>query len=152
MIGQLAGLILLPIGLGMTLRARRPELPERWGRHLRRAVLVSIVLLFAAGMGGDDTGLAGEVLGAALLGLGWTVMAMLLGVAAAALLGLDGADRFTFLIEFSVRNVGLAAIVALSGFDDPAYAVFSGAYAMTGYPLAIVCSFAFRRLRRDAAG
>ena len=144
MIGQLAGLILLPIGLGMLLRAKRPNLPERWGRNLRRAVLISVVLLFAAGMGGDDSGLAGEVLGAAALGLLWTVLAMLLGVATAALLGLDGADRFTFLIEFSVRNVGLAAIVALSGFDTPAYAVFPGAYAMTGYPLAIVASFAYR--------
>jgi predicted Na+-dependent transporter len=75
---------------------------------------------------------------------------MLLGVATALALGLDGADRFTFLIEFSVRNVGLAAIVALSGFDDPAYAVFSGAYAMTGYPLAILASFAYRRLQAAA--
>ncbi len=145
MIGQLAGLILLPIALGMALRARRPDLPERWGKHLRRAVLVSIVLLFAAGMGGDDSGLAGEVLRAAPLGLLWTALAMGFGVAVAALLGLDGADRFTFLIEFSVRNVGLAAIVALSSFDEPAYAVFSGAYAMTGYPLAILGSFVFRR-------
>jgi len=148
MIGQLAGLILLPIALGMRLRASRPELPERLGPWLRRAVLLAIVLLFAVGMGGDDTGLAGEVVANAWLGLAWTLMAMALGVATALALRLDGPERFTFLVEFSVKNVGLAAIVALSGFDRPAFAIFPGAYAMTGYPLAIAAALLFKRLRR----
>jgi len=147
MIGQLTGLILLPIGLGMALRAWRPQLPERLGPWLRRAVLISIVLLFAAGMGDDDTGLGGEVLANVWLGLAWTLIAMAVGVATALALRLDGPERFTFLIEFSVKNVGLAAIVALSGFDRPAFAVFPGAYAMTGYPLAIVLALLFKRLR-----
>ncbi len=147
MIGQLTGLILLPIGLGMALRAWRPQLPERLGPWLRRAVLISVVLLFAAGMGDDDTGLGGEVLTNVWLGLAWTLIAMAVGVATALALRLDGPERFTFLIEFSVKNVGLAAIVALSGFDRPAFAVFPGAYAMTGYPLAIVLALLFKRLR-----
>jgi BASS family bile acid:Na+ symporter len=147
LIGQLAGLILLPIALGMRLRARRPQLPQRLGPWLRRAVLLAIVLLFAAGMGGDDTGLAGEVLANAWLGLVWTLLAMAVGVTTAVTLRLDGPERFTFLVEFSVKNVGLAAILALASFDRPAFAIFPGAYAMTGYPLAIGLALLFKRLR-----
>jgi BASS family bile acid:Na+ symporter len=146
MIGQLAGLVLLPIGLGMLLRSRRPDVPERAGPWMRRLVLISVVLLFAAGMGDDDSGLAGEVLAAAPLGLAWSVAAMGIGWATALALRLDGPERFTFLIEFSVKNVALAAIVALTGFDRPEFAVFSGAYAMTGYPLAILAALAFKRM------
>ncbi len=146
MIGQLTGLVLLPIGLGMLLRARRPDVPERVGPWMRRLVMIAVVLLFAAGMGNDDSGLAGEVLKAVPLGLAWSVGAMAIGWLTAAALRLEGPERFTFLIEFSVKNVGVAAIVALSGFDRPEFAVFSGAYAMTGYPLAIVLALAFKRL------
>lgn len=146
MMSQLAGLVLLPIGLGMLLRRRRPDVPERVGPWMRRLVMAAVVLLFAAGMGDDDRGLAGEVLAAAPLGLVFSAAAMAIGWGTAAALRLDGPERFTFLIEFSVKNVALAAIVALSGFEQPEFAVFIGAYAMTGYPLAIVAAFAFKRL------
>lgn len=48
--------------------------------------------------------------------------------------------------EFSVKNVGLAAIVALTGFDRPDLAVFAGAYIAVGYPLAAVAAVVFRRV------
>lgn len=46
-----------------------------------------------------------------------TLGAMALGWAVAFALGLPDADRFTCLIEFSTRNVAVAATVALSGLQ-----------------------------------
>jgi hypothetical protein len=62
------------------------------------------------------------------------------------MLGLDAADRFTFLIEFSTRNVAVAAIVAMSGLKRMDLALFSAAYIALGYPLAFG-AVAWRRLR-----
>ena len=67
----------------------------------------------------------------------WTVAAMAIGWGLATLLDLSADDRFTFLIEFSARNIALAFIVAVSSLGRLDLALFSGAYAMTGFPMAI---------------
>ena len=84
----------------------------------------------------------------------WTLGAGAAGWLTGAMLRLDRADRFTFAIEFSAKNVGMAAIVALAGFPRPELAVFAGAYVAVGYPMAVVASLVFRRLHRvgDAVG
>jgi BASS family bile acid:Na+ symporter len=147
---QLALSLLLPIGLGMALRARRPQLVERYRRRLQRGAIVAIALLTAAAIltgGGSNSGV--ELADAAqglLAAVVWTLAAMAIGWAVAASLGLDDADRFTFLIEFSTRNVAVAAIVALSGLQRLDLALFSAAYVTLGYPLAFG-AVALRRLR-----
>jgi BASS family bile acid:Na+ symporter len=145
---QLAVSLLLPIGLGMALRARRPQLVERYRRRLQRGAILAIVILTGAailsGAGGDLVFAdAGQGLLAAVV---WTLAAMAIGWAVAAMLGLDAADRFTFLIEFSTRNVAVAAIVAMSGLKRMDLALFSAAYIALGYPLAFG-AVAWRRLR-----
>jgi BASS family bile acid:Na+ symporter len=147
MIGQLALFVLLPIALGMALRARRRELAQRWAGRLRRGVLIALVGFVALGVSSGDDALLAELyasLGVALL---WTLLAMAIGFAVAVACRLDAADRFTFLIEYSVKNVGLAAIVAIAGFQRPELAVFAGAYVVVGYPLAVLACLGFRRLR-----
>jgi BASS family bile acid:Na+ symporter len=146
LIGQLVVLVVLPIALGMELRRRRPRLAERHAARLRGIVLVLLAVLFTAALRADQSGLVSEVfrnLGLALL---WTAGAAALGLAVSLALRLSGPDRFTFAIEFSVKNVGLAAIVALAGFDRPDFAVFAGSYVMVAYPLAALCALAYRRL------
>jgi BASS family bile acid:Na+ symporter len=150
MIGQLAALVLLPIGLGMWLHARRPDLAARWGVTLRRTVLIALVVLLAAGMSTDSSGLLDQVVTYLALGLAWTLMAMALGLAIGFALRPTAEDRFTFLIEFSVKNVGLMAIVALAGFERPDFAVFAGSYLVIGYPMAGAAVWAFRRNRLAA--
>jgi hypothetical protein len=63
-------------------------------------------------------------------------------------LGLSSDDRFTFLIEFSARNVAVAAIVALSGLGRVDLTFFSGGYMAVGYPLAGLAVFMRRRRLR----
>ncbi len=147
MIGQLALFVLLPIGLGMAVRARRPALALRWAGRLRRGVLFALVFFLVLAISADDTGLAGEVSGALLAGGVWTLAAAAVGYGVALACRLDAVDRFTFMIEYSVKNVGLAAIVALAGFGQPELAIFAGAYVVVGYPLAALACLAFRRLR-----
>ena len=88
------------------------------------------------------------------VGFVWTLFAMAIGWGVASALGLAAADRFTFLIEFSARNIALAFIVAVSSLGRLDLGVFSGAYSMTGFPLVIAAAVVRgRRLRvsREAA-
>ena len=83
--------------------------------------------------------------GATVAALLWTVIAMAVGWVVARTAGLQADEAFTFLIEFSIRNVGLAAIVALAVLQRPDLAVFFGAYVLVGYPLASLICLAYRR-------
>ncbi|MGH7820221.1 MAG: bile acid:sodium symporter family protein [Candidatus Binatia bacterium] len=136
---QLFLFLLLPIGVGMTMRARRPETAARSIGWANRVAVVGILALTALGAvsGGESLPSGAELAWAAVAALAWTLVAMAIGWSVASLLGLDESDRFTFLIEFSARNVALAVVVALSSFGRLDLALFSGVYAMTGFPLVI---------------
>jgi BASS family bile acid:Na+ symporter len=147
MIGQLALFVLTPIAAGMLVRARRPAFAQRNAPRVRRAVLIALVAFLVIGMSSDDSGLLGAVAAGLVPALLWTVVAMAVGFAVAVACRLEAPERFTFVIEYSVKNVGLAAIVALAGFGKPELAVFAGAYVVVGYPLAALACVGFRRLR-----
>jgi len=145
---QLSLTLLFPIGVGMYWRASRPEFVGRHRERLQRGALVAIVVLMVLGSLFSDSsdftiGDAGAGMLAALL---WTVLAMAIGWGLAAAIGLPSADRFTFLIEFSTRNIGVAAIVAMSGLGRLDLALYIGAYMTIAYPLA--ATFVVLRRRR----
>ena len=75
----------------------------------------------------------------------WTLAAMAIGWSVAFCLRLEAADRFTFLIEFSARNIAVAAIVAMSGLGRVALSFFGGVYFAIGYPLAALAVWLRRR-------
>lgn len=146
LMGQLAVSLLLPISLGMWLRARNPQRARRVAPRLHRLTMIVVVLVVGLGIAfapRDQLRLEGS--GVAFLAAGiWTLSAMALGWGTARLLGLSPADRFTFLIEFSARNVAVASIVAMSGLGRVDLTFFSGVYLAVGYPLA-AAAVAWRR-------
>jgi bile acid:Na+ symporter, BASS family len=153
LIGQLALSLLLPIGIGMTLRARRPEFVARHHRALQRGVLAAIVVLAAAVIPFVDPADAQQLsfadarvaLAAAAV---WAVAAMSLGWGVARALDLPADDRFAFAIAFTTRNVTVAAIVALSGLGRLDLAVWCAFHWITAYPLAAIASLTRRWLTR----
>jgi predicted Na+-dependent transporter len=82
----------------------------------------------------------------------WTAAAMVLGWGIASLLRLPRADRATFLIEFSARNIAVATIVALSSRGRRDLTLFSGAYGAVGFPMVVVAAIIMRRRFRRADG
>ena len=136
LIAQLALSLLLPIGIGMTLRARRPEFVARNLRQFQRAVMIAIGVLIAIAIPFVDTAEMGKLSltdapDALVAGVVWALAAMGLGWGVARALDLPADDRFTFLIAFTTRNIAVAAIVALSGLGRLDLALFA---ASTGRP------------------
>lgn len=149
LIEQLSVALLLPIGLGMTVRARFPDFVFRHRRSLHRAggaiiglLLAGLVFFVAA----DDQRLpledAGRAFAAAVV---WTAAAMAIGWGVASLARLSGQHRATFLIEFSARNVGVSAIIALSSLERLDLTLFSAVYGAIGFPMVFVAALVLRR-------
>lgn len=153
LVGQLAFSLLLPISLGMWLRARNPELAQRLAPRLQRVTMVVIGLVIGLGIAlapEDQVNFEGG--GVALVAAGiWTLAAMAIGWSIAMLLRLPPPDRFTFLIEFSARNIAVATIVAMSGLGRMDLTFFSGVYFAIGYPLAGLAVLVHRRWGAVAA-
>ena len=147
LIVQLVAMLLVPISLGMGLRARRPSFAERLRVRLQRVlVLVMGVGTALAFFLMDEEQLNFDGSGTALVAAAvWALLAMLLGWATALLLGLETRDRFTFLVEFSSRNIAVSSIVALSGLGRLDLTYFSGVYFLTAYPLAAMACLLHRR-------
>ena len=144
---QLIFMLLVPISLGMTIRARSPETAARIAPRVQRLTMVVIALTVILGIAfadAEQVEMSGDVT-AVLAAAAWTLGAMAIGWLTARLLGLDEADRFTFLIEFSARNIAVSAIVALSGLGRLDLTFFSGVYMGVGYPMAAAASFWRRR-------
>jgi BASS family bile acid:Na+ symporter len=139
LVRQLLFFLLAPIAFGMWLRARRPGAVARTVAWANRMVIFAIVALTALGAlsGEMNLPLGGEFAAAAVAALAWTLAAMGIGWGVATLLGLEANDRITLLIEFSARNIALAFIVAVGSLGRLDLALFSGAYAVTGFPLVI---------------
>jgi BASS family bile acid:Na+ symporter len=140
--GQMLAFLLLPIGVGMLLRARIGEGVQNAIPWINRLAIVGIVatsLLSGANSGLElPTGAALAL--AALACVLWTLLAMTIAWILGALLDLDADDRFTFLVEFSARNIALAFIVAISSLGRLELGLFAGVYALVGYPGVIVLS------------
>jgi BASS family bile acid:Na+ symporter len=150
LVRQLLLFLLIPIGLGMWLRMRRPESIARNVARANRVAILAIVGLTALGASRGDMNLpaGAEFAAAAAAALAWTLAAMAIGWGVAAALRLDANDRFTLLVEFSARNVALAFLVALGSLGRLDLALFAGTYAATGFPLVI--ALAVLRGRRTA--
>jgi BASS family bile acid:Na+ symporter len=139
---QLVLFLAIPIGLGMLVRARHPDASVRYVSRANRFAVVAILILTPiSAIGNQDMLPSGaefvSALGAALT---WTFAAMPIGWGVAALLRLESDDRFTFLIEFSARNIAMTFIVAVGTLGRLDLGLFAAAYSMTGFPLIIVLS------------
>jgi BASS family bile acid:Na+ symporter len=155
LIAQLSLSLLLPIGLGMWLRARNPWRAAELAPRIQKVTMVVIGIVIGIGFAfAPEEQVNFEGSGRAFIAAGvWTLVAMAIGWGTAALLRLPDEDRFTFLIEFSARNIAVAAIVALSGLGRLDLSFFGGVYFAIGYPLAFLAAWLHRRraLRDEAA-
>ena len=153
LIQQLSLAMLLPIGTGMTIRMRFPEFADRNARKLQRlagAMIAALIVGAIAGSESEDFQLEGAETLLVAAGL-WTLAAMGIGWLVSLALRLGPAERATFLIEFSARNIAVSTIVALSGLQRFDLTIFSAVYGTVGYAMCGVAALLLRRQLGAAA-
>jgi len=147
-LGQLLFLVLLPVVLGMRIRAWQPVLVLQHYRMLQRLSLVLLLLVlgvsFGIGDGGSAVGPADIVAGIPMA-LAFVAGSLLLALATARAGAMSAADMAAVLIEFLVRNGGIMALVILGILQRPELIAVPTACVLLQLLLAPVLVGALRR-------
>jgi BASS family bile acid:Na+ symporter len=151
MVGQLVLMMLLPLGLGMALRLRRPGLVAAARLPLRALSLGALGCLVVLILIDQRDGL-GVALGAALpVALPFCVLTMGLGYGLGLAARLPPADRFTLLIELSTRNLGLVAVIGVLALGQVKLVLFATLFFLVELALVVVLIALCSRLARERA-
>lgn len=128
MVLRLVGLIALPLAAGLAIRAWRPGLADRLSLPARGITLAGVVWLVGLVVIMQGTTLR-IIAGPAALG---SLLFVLLGLGAGALVSClfarDGDRRVAIAFSFPVRNVALAAAIAVTMMGRVEYAAFAVVY------------------------
>lgn len=145
-VAQLLLIVLLPVALGMWLRHARPALVARHRRLVQRASAAALALLVVLIVHDQPDAFGHELVDNVVLALLFTGFAMLAGWAIARSLSLDASSAFVFLVEFSARNLGIGAVVAVGSLARPEIIAFGTVVFLTQVVVLLAGIAIFRRL------
>lgn len=123
--GQLGVMMLLPVALGMALRAWQPARVGAARGRLRLLSLIALAGLVSLVLIDQRDGLVTAIGEALPVASAFCLSTMTAGFLLGALARLSSQDRFTLLIEFSTRNVGLVAIIGTLILGDIKLVMFA---------------------------
>jgi len=142
---KLVFVTLLPVSIGMGIRARWPDWSERLRAPLRRgmAILmaVSVAIIVASEWQKVVKHLESSAVAALILVSGMLVVAYAL----ARLGRVTERDAFTISIEVGLQNGALATMIIVSLLGRPELIVFPGTYAVVAFLPVSVWTLAMRR-------
>jgi len=147
---QLLVLVVLPIGIGMTLRRWRPTRVESRDLLLRRCSLGALVALVAYIVYDQRDSMVANLGTLVLVAVSFTVLAMATGYCLAWITGRPTADRLTYLIEFSCRNLALVTVVAVTSLGRPELVSFAAVLLLV-QAVAMLSMISIRRRDRRPA-
>lgn len=148
---QLLLFLVLPVLVGMTLRHFFPGPIQRNGGALRAGALGTL-LVFIALVYIDQHQAMGALLRPAMqLTVAFTTLALLAGYLVGSVLRLGRVDRAVLAVEFAVRNVGIASVVALATFQQEEIVAFAGLFVTMQAPLLLAGLLVRGRLDRQGA-
>jgi len=130
--------LLLPVATGMGLRHFFPDAVERHKKTIRAFGLWLLVLFLALVFFDQRHAIVEIFAETVLLTVIFTALALAAGWFSGRLLRLNPAGRAVLAIEFAVRNVGIAALLALTTFQQPEFAAFGALFVLLQAPVLIL--------------
>ena len=130
MLKELMLLTLVPIALGMAVRAKWPEVAKKVEEPLRRMVLYLLFLVLGLGVLSSWEILVNEIAGVGLLVITMNLLTMGLGYGLARFFGLSAPQVVTITFEVGVQNLALAFAITFNILQNPDLAVAALVYAV----------------------
>lgn len=144
MMGQLVFLMVVPVGVGMLVRARRGEWVAAWNGVLRGASLGAVALLAVYIAVSQFDAFVRHLGPVVVVAFSMTVAAMLAGLGVSVLGRGRRADHFTLMIEFSTRSLAVAIVVATTLLGRPDFVVVATAFLAVQTALAFGSIWVYR--------
>jgi BASS family bile acid:Na+ symporter len=129
-VGTLGAIVILPVAIGMALRAWRPALAARAERIVGAfgLIVLAVLVVLIIGQLGEraipmfrDAGIAVALL---------NIAGILLGLFGGALAGLKPRDALTCAMELGIKNGTLGLLITLTLLESPAMSVPSAVYGV----------------------
>jgi bile acid:Na+ symporter, BASS family len=132
---QIFFLIVVPLIIGMLVRAKWPEFIKRHEGRIRNWCTLLMVLAVTILAIVSWQTLVTRLVDLAVAGLCFVTVLLLASWLYGLVLGLDDATRFTILVEMVIHNIVVVALVAVTMLKRPELALFSAVYA---FPMALI--------------
>lgn len=129
MLRQLILLTLLPVALGMIIRARWPKFAKKAEEPLRKAVLYLLFLVLGLGVLSSWEVIRNEIASVGLLVITMNLLTMGLGYGLARAFRLPAPQVVTITFEVGVQNLALAFAITFNILQNPDLAVAALIYA-----------------------
>jgi len=146
---QLLLYLILPIAVGMVIRRLSGRFVQRHSGAMRAVSLTLLVALLLLIVGSQWATVQRMALESAWLALLFTGFAILFALGTAFALRLAPRTRTVLAVEFAIRNVGAAALVAAITLGRPELVAFGALFVVFQAPLILLLLF-WRRARGDA--
>ena len=135
---RLSLFLLLPVVAGMLLRHFFSYFVASYANFMRIMSLVLVVLLLILIIANQWHNVLRLSLDAAVLAVFFTGFALLSGWGSGALLGLEAVDRYVLSVEFAVRNIGAAALIAATTLGHPEFVAFGALFVVFQFPMVVL--------------
>ncbi|MET0068054.1 MAG: bile acid:sodium symporter [Candidatus Thiodiazotropha sp.] len=130
--------LLIPVGIGMLFQYLAPDMVERLALRLRvvsQALLVGLIGLILFEQWQTVTATYRESVSFAVV---FTFSAFMLGWLVGTLLGAAAEARYVLSIEFAIRNLGAAALVATTTLGRPEFLAFGALFVVIQLPMVLL--------------
>ncbi len=144
--GLLIGIILIPVAIGMVIRAKKPELAAKLERDMSvfgALVLLLAIVAVAADLGGEIIDMAIATGPAVLV---FNIAVILVGGALAWIARVDRSSQLALAVEYGIKNSTLGLVIALTVVRDEEFAVPAAVYSIVMYVTAIAVIAIGRRM------
>ena len=147
LVSQLTLMLLLPVAIGMTVRAWAPAVAARHRHGLQRFAFAGIALVLSLVLARDVEAFVASLPTMVPLAGVFVLGSLLAGWATAVPFSPDPRDRFTMASEFGTRNIAVAITIAVTLLGRAEFANFAAVYAIIEVPILLGAVAIFRRWR-----
>ena len=148
---EVAVIIVLPVVIGMVVRAYAPRLAGRVEKPLRLLSVLVLVLLVAGAIMQERDTLVGFFAVVGLACLSFNLISMGVGYAAPIALKLPRRQAIAIAMEIGIHNGTLAIFIALNVLGNARISVPAAVYSLLMFATAAVFAFALNRRAREPA-